>query len=142
MKIVVASDEKTPLTDFVIDYLKSKGHEISLLGDLVKKQGKWAEISMEAAQKVVNGEADMGIVFCWSGTGVTMAANKVKGARAALCSTPQIAQLARKWNDANILTMAIVHTSPETAKEILDTWFATEFDEEGLDQAHMLDKIG
>lgn len=142
MKIVVASDEQTPLTDFTIKYLRSLGHDLELLGDLKEKNGKWAEIAMNAATMLVQKKVDAAIIFCWSGTGATMAANKVKGARAALCWTPQIAQLARKWDDANILTMASVNTTPETAKEIIDVWFSTLFDEEGLNQAHTLDAIG
>ncbi len=141
MKLVVASDEKTPLNDFVITYLKSLGHELVLKGDLDSPNGKWADISMDSAKLVTSKQVDMGIIFCWSGTGACMAANKVKGARAALCISPQIAGLARKWNDANILVMGNVNTSNETAKDIIDTWFATPFDEEGLDQAHKLDTI-
>ncbi len=142
MKIAVASDEQTPLTDFTVQYLRSKGYDLILCGDLKEKNGKWAEIAMDAARMVVRKEVDAAVIFCWSGTGATMAANKIKGARAALCWTPQIAQLARKWDDANILSMALVDTTPETAKEILDVWFSTPFDEEGLNQAHTLDAFG
>ena len=140
MKLVIASDEKTPLTDFVIDYLKSKGAEIILIGDLKNKNGKWVEIGVKAAKMVADKKADQGVLFCSSGTGITMAANRIKGARAALCWTPQIAKLARKWDNANILVMALVNTKKRSAKEILDVWFDTEFDEEGLNEAHKLDK--
>lgn len=140
MKLVIASDEKTPLTDFVIDYLKSKGAEIILLGDLRTKNGKWVEIGMEVAKMVADRKVDQGVLFCWSGTGIAMAANRIKGARAALCWAPQIAKLARKWDNANILVMALVNTKNKTAKEILDVWFDTKFDEEGLNEAHKLDK--
>jgi len=140
MKIVVASDEKTSLTDFVVDYLKSHDHEITLLGDLKEKNGKWAEIGKEAATLVAEKKAEQGVIFCWSGTGITMAANRIKGARAALCWTPEITKLARKWDDANILVMALVNTPNRIAKEILDTWFSTEFGEEGLNEAYKLDK--
>lgn len=126
------------MIDFVTDYLKAKGHELSLFGDLLNKNGKWVDISKEATKKVVGREVDQGVLFCWSGTGITMAANRIKGARAALCWSPEITKLARKWDDANILVMALVDTSNETAEKILDTWFATEFDEEGLNQAHKL----
>lgn len=141
MKIVVASDERTHLTDFVVDYLKSKNHEIILIGDLKEKNGKWVEIGLEAAKIVADKKVDQGIIFCWSGTGITMAANRVIGVRAALCWTPEIAQLARKWDDANILVMALVNTSNKTARDILDTWFSASFDEEGLNEAHKLDKV-
>ncbi len=96
MKIVVASDEKTPLNEFVVEYLKELGHDVILKGDLDKPNGKWANISLEAADMVANGLIDQGIIFCWSGTGACMAANKVRGVRAALCNTAEIAGLARK----------------------------------------------
>jgi ribose 5-phosphate isomerase B len=141
MKLVVASDEKTGLTDAVISYLEKQGHELTLLGHLVdeKKKWKWADIGKKAAKKVADGKVDYGILFCWSGTGICIAANKVKGARAALCWTPEIAQMARKWDDANILCMSLKGTDLKTAKAMLDEWFKTGFDEEGLDQAHKVD---
>lgn len=139
MKIIIASDEETPLTDFVIDYLKARDHELFLFGDLLNKNGRWVNIGKEATQKVAGGEADQGILFCWSGTGITMAANRINGARAALCWSPEIAKLARKWDEANILVMALVDTSNETAEKILDSWFAGEFGEKGLNEASKLD---
>jgi ribose 5-phosphate isomerase B len=141
MKIVVATDELTPLNTFVVDYLKSLGHEVLLQGDLLAPNGKWANIALELGKTVVEGVADMGILFCWSGTGACMAANKVKGVRAALCVSPEIAKLARKWNDANVLVMGNVNTTNESAKAIIDTWFSTSFDEEGLDQVHTIDSL-
>lgn len=141
MKLVVATDEKTPLNEYVVNYLQSLGHEVVLKGDLIAPNGKWANISMEAAQMVASHEVDQGIIFCWSGTGACMASNKVKGIRAALCNSAEIARLAKKWNDANVLVMANVNTSNELAKDILDAWFSTSFDEEGLNQAHTLDNL-
>ncbi len=140
MKIVVASDEKTYLTDKVIKYLKEKGHELILLGALVdEKNDRWAEIGKEAAEKVARGEVDQGILFCWSGTGICMAANRIKGVRAALCWDAETARLARKWDDANVLCLSLRFTSKALAKEILDTWFGTKFDEEGLNEVRKLD---
>lgn len=143
MKLVVASDEKTHLTNSVISYLKKKGHELTLLGDLIdkKKRWKWVDIGVEAAKKVVSDKVDFGIVFCWSGTGISIAANKVKGARAALCWDAETARLARKWDDANILCMSLRATSEIVAKEIIEAFLSTEFNEEGLNQAHKLDKL-
>ena len=141
MKIVVATDELTPLNSYVVDYLKSLGHQVLLQGDLLSPNGKWADISLELGRTVVSGNADLGVLFCWSGTGACMAANKIEGVRAALCVSPDIAKLARKWNDANVLVMGNVNTTKEQAKEIIDTWFKTEFDEEGLNQAHSIDKF-
>lgn len=143
MKLVAASDEKTNLTDCVIGYLKSKGHKLILLGHLIdeKKKWRWVEIGKEAAEKLVAGEAKYGIVFCWSGTGICMAANKVKGARAALCWDAETTRLARKWNNANILCMSLRSTSETVAKEILDAWLSSKFDEEGLNEAHKLNNL-
>ena len=141
MKLVVASDEKTPLNEYVVEYLKSLGHEVVLKGDLDTPNGKWADISLESAQLVADHKVDQGIIFCWSGTGACMASNKVKGVRAALCTSVEIARLAKKWNDANVLVMGNVNTTNELAKDIVDTWFATPFDEEGLNQAHTLDNL-
>ena len=141
MKLVVASDEKTHLTDSVVEHLKNKGHKLILLGDLVKKDGTWVEIGKKAAEKVAKGEVDRGILFCWSGTGICMAANKIKGVRAALCWDTETARLARKWDNANILCMSLRYTSEELAKEILDAWFSAEFDEEGLNEVHKLEDL-
>lgn len=141
MKIVVASDERTKLTDFVLDYLKSLGHNLVLLGALGDSPSdKWVDIGKETAFMVSEGKVERGILFCWSGTGICMAANRVKGARAALCWTPEIARLARKWDDANILCMALVNIKEDTAKEMIDVFFKTEFNEEGLNEAHKLDE--
>lgn len=142
MKLVVASDERTKLTDFVLDYLKSQGHNLVILGALGDSTSdKWAEIGKQAALMVAEGKVDQGILFCWSGTGICMAANRVRGARAALCWTKDVARLSRKWDNANILCMALVNTKEEDAKEMIDVFFSTEFNEEGLNEAHKLDLV-
>jgi ribose 5-phosphate isomerase B len=140
MKLVIASDEKTHLTDGVVEYLRVKGHELVLLGDLVEKSGKWVEIGRRAGEMVARREVEQGILFCWSGTGVAMAANRVKGVQAALCWDVETARLARKWDNANILCMSLRFTSETLAKEIMEAWFATPFDEEGLNEVHKLDQ--
>lgn len=140
MKLVLASDERTHLTDSVLEYLKSKGHITVLLGALIETNDKWAEIGKAAAQKVVNGEVTQGILFCWSGTGICMAANRIKNARAALCWDAETARLARKWDNANILCLSLRFISEIVAKEIIDVWFATKFDEEGFNEAYKLDE--
>lgn len=143
MKIVVASDERTKLTDLVVEYLKSQGHQVLLLGALGDNLSeKWVEIGKDAGAMVAEGKVERGILFCWSGTGVAMAANRVKGARAALCWSGQIARLARKWDNANILCMALVDTKIEAAKEMIDAFLQTEFNEEGLNEADKLDNWG
>jgi len=141
MKLVVASDEKTHLTDSVVEYLKKKGHKLILLGDLVKKNGRWVEIGKEAAEKVANGKSDQGVIFCWSGTGICMAANRIKGIRAALCWDAETARLARKWDNANVICMSLRSTSEQEAREMLNAFFSTKFDEENLNEMHKLDSI-
>ena len=124
MKIAVASDEKTHLTDFVVEYLKLRGHEISLYGPLADDDLPWTLASEQLADAVASDEADEGVLFCYTGTGASIAANKVPGIRAALCADAQTAKGARWWNDANVLVMSLRATSTEVAQEILDAWFA------------------
>lgn len=142
MKLIIASDEKTPLTDAVVADVKKRGHQVSLSGALVDSTNDhWVEIGQTVAQQITNNEAEQAIIFCWSGTGVCMAANRIKGARAALCWDAETARLARKWDDANILCLSLRYTSPTLAEEILDAWFSTEFDEEGFGEARKLDEL-
>ena len=124
MKIAVASDEKTYLTDFVIAYLKQHGHEVSLYGPLADDDLPWTLASEKLADAVATGDADEGVLFCYTGTGASIAANKVPGIRAALCGDAQTAKGARWWNDANVLVMSLRATSGEVAKEILEAWYS------------------
>lgn len=130
MKIAVGSDERTHLTDFVIDELKARGIELELYGPLAEDDIGWTEVAQKVAEKVKDGSCDQGILFCWTGTGVSIAANKVPGIRAALCGDAQTAQGARKWNDANVLAMSLRVTSQTVAKEILEAWFSADPKEE------------
>lgn len=124
MKIAVASDEKTHLTDVVIEELKQRGHQVMLFGPPAGDDLPWTLASEKLANAVAGGEADEGVLFCYTGTGASIAANKVPGIRAALCADAQTARGARWWNDANVLVMSLRATSPEVAREILDAWFA------------------
>lgn len=124
MKIAVASDDKTYLTDFVISELKERGHELVLFGPLIGEELPWTLASEKLARSVASGETEEGVLFCFTGTGSSMAANKVHGIRAALCSDAETAKGARWWNDANVLVMSLRATSTEVAKEILDAWFS------------------
>lgn len=130
MKIAVGSDEKTHLTDYVIEDLSKRGFELELIGPLNDEELQWTDVAHRVAERVKEGECDQGIIFCWTGTGVTIAANKVPGIRAALCTDAQTAEGARKWNDANVLTMSLRAISQTVAKEILDSWFSTMPEEE------------
>ena len=128
MRVVLGSDEKTPLTDAVERDLVARGHEVVLIGPPAGQDAGWAEVGRRVGEAVAKGEADTGVLFCWTGTGASIAANKVPGVRAALCTDAQTAEGARRWNDANVLVMSLRLTSPEVAKEMLDRWFATEPD--------------
>ena len=123
MKIALASDEKTHLTDFVIEDLNRRGHEVSLFGPPAGDDLPWPLASQVLAEAVAAGEVDEGVLFCYTGTGASMAANKGPGVRAALCADAETARGARWWNDANVLVMSLRKTSPEVAREMLDAWF-------------------
>jgi len=123
MKIAVGSDEKTHLTDFVVRYLEKKGDRVRLFGPLAGEKTKWTDVAEAVAKEVSEGGCGQGIVFCWTGTGVSIAANKIPGIRAALCCDSETAAGARKWNDANVLAMSLRRTSNRIAQEILDSWF-------------------
>ena len=126
MRIAVGSDDRTPLTEAVIGELKERGMSVTLLGALVNGDDPdWPEVGRSVAERVSRGEADQGILFCWTGTGVSIAANKVPGVRAALCTDATTASGARRWNHANVLVMGLRLTSQESAREMLEAWFST-----------------
>ncbi len=125
MKIAVGSDEKVHLTNFVLKELKKRGHKTVLCGALKKSGIDWVDTAKEVAEKVVSKKCDEGILFCWTGTGVCIVANKAPGIRAALCADAKTAEGARTWNHANVLVMSYRLTSEEVAQEILDAWFST-----------------
>jgi ribose 5-phosphate isomerase B len=121
VRIVVGADDEGPVAETVIDELRSRGHDVVVL-----ERDQWPDVATKVARAVAAGEADQGVLFCWTGTGTSMAANKVPGVRAALAWEPWIAEGARKWNDANVLVMSLKRTEPETAKEIVDAWLSVE----------------
>jgi ribose 5-phosphate isomerase B len=121
MRVVVGADDEGLVADAVVGELESRGHDVTVL-----ERGQWPDVAQRVAESVASGEADQGVLFCWTGTGTAMAANKVPGVRAALAWEPWIAEGARKWNDANVLVMSLKRTEPETAKEILHAWLAVE----------------
>jgi ribose 5-phosphate isomerase B len=128
MRIAVGSDERTHLTDSVVEELRRMGHEVELVGPLRGEHLQWADVARQVADMVAKGEAEQGILFCWTGTGVSIAANKVPGVRAALCHDAETARGARAWNDANVLCLSLRATSEAVAKEILEAWFSASLD--------------
>ena len=133
LKLAIGSDEKTSLTDFVVDELRKKGHQLSLFGPLMGEPMGWPDVGERVALEVSQNRADQAVVFCWTGTGVTIAANKVPGVRAALCGDAETAKGARLWDDANVLAMSLRGTSTPVAREILDSWFSTKAITTGTD---------
>ncbi len=143
MKIALGSDERTHVTDFVADELKRRGHEVELVGPPAGEALAWADVAERVGRSVANGPAEQGLLFCWTGTGVSMAANKIPGVRAALCADAETARGARRWNDANVLCLSLRATSEVIAKEILDAWFEATPDAseaENIEKVRALDR--
>jgi ribose 5-phosphate isomerase B len=124
VRIALAADELTGIAEAVPDELRRRGHEPILHGAYVPAdRADWAWASEAAARDVVEGRASQALVACWTGTGASIAANKVHGVRAALCADAQTASGARRWNDANVLAISLRSTSLAELEEILDAWF-------------------
>ena len=121
MRIVLGADDEGAVADAVVDELRSRGHDVEVL-----ERDRWPDLAARVARAVAGGEADQGMLFCWTGTGTSMAANKVPGVRAALAWDPWIAEGARKWNNANVLVMSLKRTDPATAREIVAAWLGVE----------------
>jgi ribose 5-phosphate isomerase B len=138
MRIAVAADERTGVADAVVEELRRRGHEPLVHGALNDaERDDWAWASEAAARDVAEGRAEQGIVCCWTGTGASIAANKVAGIRAALCVDAQTAAGARRWNDANVLALSLRATSKAELDEILDAWFAGSASDEPDDRANV-----
>src|SRR5919202_6516304 len=138
MRIAVASDDRVGVAEAVVDELRRRGHEPVPHGALADgERDDWAWASEAAAREVADGRADQAVVCCWTGTGASIAANKVGGVRAALCGDAQTADGARRWNDANVLALSLRTTSRAELEEILDAWFATGPSEDGDDRANV-----
>ncbi len=134
MRIAVASDEAYPVHATVARVLAERGHTLVAFGAVASGvEQPWPDVAEEAAQAVASGGCDEGILFCWSGTGISMAANKVAGVRAALCGDPGAAAAARVWNHANVLCLANRTLSDDMAGEILTAWFETPAGDRGAD---------
>lgn len=135
LRLAVGSDERTHLTDVIVAELRARGHSVELFGPLRDEPASWVEVARAVAECVARGKADEGILFCWTGTGVSIAANKVPGIRAALCHDAETARGARRWNRANVLCLSLRATAETIAQEILEAWFATPLGTEPSDVA-------
>jgi ribose 5-phosphate isomerase B len=127
MKIALGSDEATELTAALERELRERGHEPVLFGALkAGDEDAWPSVGKRVGEAVASGACAFGIVCCWTGTGVSIAANKVPGVRAALCGDAETAAGARTWNDANVLALSLRSTAIPIAKAMLDAWFSAQ----------------
>jgi ribose 5-phosphate isomerase B len=134
VRIAFGTDERTELTDHIKSALAERGHEVVVIGE----GDPWPDVGRGVGEAVATGDADRGVVCCWTGTGVSMAANKVAGVRAALCTDRATAEGARRWNDANVLALGLRLTSPTVADEMVDAFLATAVDDEEIENIHKL----
>jgi ribose 5-phosphate isomerase B len=124
MRVAVGTDEVTAVTAAVEEHLVAAGHEVVAAG-----HGEpWPDVGRGVGSAVAAGRAERGIVWCWTGTGVSIAANKVSGVRAALCTDAETARGARRWNDANVLALGLRLTSEAAAIEMVDAFLTTDPD--------------
>jgi ribose 5-phosphate isomerase B len=128
MRFVVGADEFDPVLEVLADELRALGHEVDTVGARPGSPAPWGTFALEVGRRIAEREADHGIVCCYTGTGVSMAANKVPGVRAALCVDAETAKGARRWNDANVLALSLRLTSATVAREIVRAWATTPYD--------------
>jgi ribose 5-phosphate isomerase B len=134
MRIAFGADDATSLTESIKGALAERGHHVVIVGE----GDSWPDVGRAVGEAVASGAVDRGVVCCWTGTGVSMAANKVPGVRAALCTDAETARGARQWNDANVLAMGLRLTSSEVANEMLDAFLGTDADPDERDEIRKL----
>lgn len=136
-RIALGSDEVTPLTDALVAALRAAGHEVDLHGPPAGGDEEWVAASAAVGRAVAAGEAERGVVCCWSGTGASIAANKVPGVRAALCADAETARMARRYNDANVLALSLRLTSPAVGEEILAAFLDAPAGDDDFDRRNL-----
>ena len=124
MRVAFGTDERTSLTEAVRELLRAWGHEVIVVAD----GSDWPDAGHSVGEAVASGRADRGVVCCTTGTGVSIAANKVRGVRASLCTDAATAAGARRWNDANVLAFGLRLTTEAVAVEMLDAFLRTDLD--------------
>ena len=125
MKMAIGSDSVNHLTGEIVKHLESKGIELVRCGALADKTADYVDAAGEVAEMVSSGSCEQGLLFCNTGTGVTIIANKVPGVRAALCVDPYSASIARLANNANVIVLGMRLTGEAHAREIVDAWLTT-----------------
>jgi ribose 5-phosphate isomerase B len=138
VKIALGADEDAHLVGEIVRFLEERGHVVERFGAARRVNEPWGRTALAVAESVARGDHEIGVVCCWTGTGVSIAANKVPGVRAALCGDAQTARGARRWNDANVLALSLRATSPEVAREIMEAWLGEPY---GGTEAASLDAI-
>lgn len=140
MKVAFASDHAGyELKQYLISLMKERGYEIEDFGTHSEESCDYPDYAHPAARAVEDGECDFGIAMCGSGNGISMTLNKHQGIRAALCWLPELAELAKQHNNANILVLPARFISKEEAVKILDAYLGAEF--EGGRHQRRIDKI-
>jgi ribose 5-phosphate isomerase B len=121
MRVAFAADDRNECVEAVLEALRRRAELVEF-----SDEQHWPEMSRAVAEAVASGEADFGVLMCWTGTGTAIAANKVRGVRAAQASDPWIAENARRWNDANVLTLSLKRTAPDVAVECVNAFLDVE----------------
>jgi ribose 5-phosphate isomerase B len=134
MRCAIGSDDVGPLTEALLGELERRGIAVERFGALRDGSQAWASTGRAVGEAVASGRADLGVACCWTGTGISIAANKVGGVRAALCGDAETAAGARRWNDANVLALSLRATSPAVGLEILARFLDTAASDDPADR--------
>jgi ribose 5-phosphate isomerase B len=137
VRIAIGADDRAPLLDALIEDLERRGARLEFFGAIADGSAAWAEIGRAVGEAVASGRAEVGIVCCWTGTGISIAANKVPGIRAALCCDAATAAGARTWNDANVLALSLRATAPAVGLEILEAFLSTAASDDPSDRSEI-----
>ncbi len=127
-RVAIGSDERTTSTDAAIEHLRARGLDVLATGPLADQPADWVQVAEEVGRAVVEGRAERAVLFCYTGTGASMAVNKVPGVRGALCVDAETARGARRWNDANVLVLSYRLTTETLVREIIDAFLDTPAD--------------
>ena len=138
-RVAIGSDMRHPVADGIADALEQDGCAVVRVGAVCAPDTPWPDVAEQVGRLVASGAVDDGVVCCWTGTGVSIAANKVPGVRAALCGDAETARGARRWNDANVLALSLRATSAALAAEIVAAWMQTR-DSDASEQSN-IDKV-
>ena len=134
MRVAFGADDTNECVEAVLEALFGRAEVIT-----PSTSKHWPEMSEAVARAVADGDVDYGVLMCWTGTGTAIAANKVRGVRAAQASDAWIAENARRWNDANVLTISLKRTAPDVAVECVHAFLDVE--DPDPDETHNIDRI-